>query len=69
MSEETEHLDELTARLRQAAVRLRDPALESEDAAALVEASAQAAADASAELDRLTRAAEAVQGRRLPPGL
>jgi hypothetical protein len=69
MSEETERLEELTARLRQAAVRLRDPDLESENAAALVEESAQAAADASAELDRLTRAAEAAQGQRLPPGL
>ena len=52
-------LDGLVARLEQAAERLRGGGLDAEGAAELVEQCAQTAAQASAELERLVRAAAA----------
>ncbi len=50
-------LQDLTARLEQAAARLRDAELEPQEAAGLVEECARLAGEAAAELDRRARAA------------
>lgn len=50
-------LEGLVGRLEQAAAQLREGELEPEQAAAVVDACAQHAAQASGELERLTRAA------------
>ena len=52
-----DELDRLVARLESAAARLREGGLEPEAAAQVVEECAQTAAQASAELERLARAA------------
>jgi hypothetical protein len=52
-----EDLEGVTTRLEQAAARLREPGLDAEAAAALVEECARLATDAAAELDRRLRAA------------
>ena len=52
-------LDELVARLEHAAAELRDGELAPERAAALVDECARVASEASAELDRRVRAADA----------
>ena len=57
MSAPTDELDALVARLQDGAARLREAALAPQDAAALVDACAQLAGQASAELERLARAA------------
>ncbi len=54
---EPETLERLVARLEAAAERLRAEELAPDEAAALVEECAQSAAQASAELERLARAA------------
>ncbi len=59
-------LERLVARLDGAADRLRDGNLSAEQAAEVVEQCAQDAAQASAELERLTRAA-AAEPHSLPP--
>ena len=51
----TDKLDDLTARLEDAAARLRGGDLSPEEAAALVEDCARFAAEAGTELDRLGR--------------
>ena len=56
-------LDELVERLERAAAELRDGELAPDRAAALVDECARLAAEASAELDRRVRAADAP-----PPG-
>lgn len=55
-------LERLVARLEAAAGRLREGGLEPSEAAELVEQCAQDAAQASAELERLSRAAAAEPG-------
>ena len=52
----SDKLEELTTELERAAIRLRTGDLDPEDAARLVEDCARLAAEAGAELDRLTRA-------------
>lgn len=54
---ETETLERLVGRLEQTAALLRAGDLSPDEAAAAVDACAQQAADASAELERLARAA------------
>jgi hypothetical protein len=54
---ETETLEDITGRLERAAQRLRAGVLDTEAAAALVEACAQDAGRAAGELDRLFRVA------------
>ena len=61
-----QRLDDLVARLEQAAVSLRSGELAPERAAALVDECARLAADASAELDRRVRAADGVGGAAAP---
>ena len=61
-----QRLDDLVARLEQAAVSLRSGELAPERAAALVDECARLAAEASAELDRRVRAAEGVRRRQRP---
>lgn len=53
----TDALTELSARLEEAAERLRDPDLEVDAAIALIEECAQLATEASAQMDQRTRAA------------
>jgi hypothetical protein len=48
-------LNDLTARLREAAARLRDESLSPDEAAELIETCARLAAEAGAELDRRSR--------------
>jgi class 3 adenylate cyclase len=66
MSGETE-IDELAARLEQAAERLRAGTLDAEEAAALIEECATLAARASGELERRMRGADA-PSRAVPAG-
>lgn len=58
---DTATLERLVTRLQDAADRLRAGELQPEEAAALVEQCAQGAAHASAELERLARAAASEQ--------
>jgi exonuclease VII small subunit len=55
----TEHLDDVIARLERAAEQLRSGDLSADAAAGLVEDAASLASQASAELERLSRAAAA----------
>ena len=57
MTDPLDDLHELTARLRQAAERLRDDSLSPDEAAELIEECARLAAEAGSELDRRSRAA------------
>ena len=57
----TDKLDDLTAKLEDAAAQLRRGDIAPEDAAALVEECARLAAEAGAELDRAVRAADSAQ--------
>ena len=59
---DAETLERLLGRLEGAAARLREGGLSAEEAAELVEQCAQSAAHASAELERLTRAASQEPG-------
>ena len=61
-------LDDLVARLEQAAAELHSGDLPPERAAALVEECARLASEASAELDRRVRGGDGTAGGPPPPG-
>jgi hypothetical protein len=62
------HLDAVVSRLENAAAELRGGDLPPDRAAALVDECARLAAEASAELDRRVRAADAGPGGAPAPG-
>ena len=63
MTEPSPELDDLTARLEQAAARLRAGELGVDEAAALVDECARTAARAAAELEREFRSVDAPPGQ------